>query len=81
MAFFLNMKTNKNKSKAAQASKSAMNDNVRFNLLDEDGKVFESGGMPAELYDRACLAAEDQGTTVTALFQSAIEKAADKLPA
>jgi hypothetical protein len=54
---------------------------VPFNLLDEDGNVFERGQMPPELYDRACRAAEDQGTTVTALFESAIKKAAEALPA
>jgi hypothetical protein len=71
MAFFLNMKT----------SKTPMNDNIRFDLLDEDGQIIERGQMPAELYDRACRAAQDQGTTVTALFESAIKKAAEALPA
>ena len=54
---------------------------VPFNLIDEDGKVFERGEMPPELYDRACRAAEDQGVTVTALFESAIKKATEKLTA
>ena len=54
---------------------------VPFNLIDEDGKVFERGEMPAELYDRAYRAAEAQGVTVTALFESAIKKAAEKLTA
>lgn len=54
---------------------------VPFNLIDEDGKVFERGEMPPELYDRACRAAEDQGVTVTALFENAIKKAAEKLTA
>ena len=71
MTFFVKMKT----------IKTQMNDNIPFNLIDEDGKVFERGEMPPELYDRACRAAEDQGTTVTALFESAIKKAAEKLTA
>jgi hypothetical protein len=54
---------------------------VPFNLLDEDGQIIERGQMPPELYDRACRAAEDQGTTVAALFESAIKKAAEALPA
>ena len=54
---------------------------VPFNLLDEDGQIFESGELPPDLYDSACRAAESQGTTVTALFESAIKKAAEKLTA
>jgi hypothetical protein len=132
MAFFLNMKTNKNKSTYAQLIKMAkfecitvwlgtdleplhaeaekggttptnlarilIRDGlaklasgeykitspampVTFNLIDENGNVFERGEMPSKLYDQACEAAEAQGVTVTALFQSAIEKAAEKLTA
>ena len=58
-----------------------MNDNIRFNLLDEDGQILERGEMPPELYARACRAAESQGVTVTALFENAIKKAAEKLTA
>jgi|GEM_PF-6366934 len=54
---------------------------VPFNLIDEDGKVFERGEMPAELYDRAYRAAEDQGVSIEALFYSAIKSAAEALPA
>lgn len=62
-------------------TKTPMNDNIPFNLLDEDGQIFERGEMPPELYDRACRAAEDQGVTVTTLFEDAITKAAEKLTA
>ena len=62
-------------------NKIQMNDNIPFNLLDEDGQIFERGEMPAELYDRACRAAESKGTSVTALFENAIKKAAEKLTA
>ena len=54
---------------------------VPFKLIDEKGKVFERGEMPAELYDRAYRAAEDQGVSIEALFYSAIKSAAEKLPA
>jgi len=64
-----------------KTSKTPMNDNIRFDLLDEDGQIIERGQMPAELYDRACRAAEHQGTTVTALFQTVINSAAEKLTA
>jgi hypothetical protein len=54
---------------------------VPFNLIDEKGKVFERGEMPAELYDRAYRAAEDQGVSIETLFYSAIKSAAEKLTA
>jgi hypothetical protein len=75
------MKNIKTTTKAAQASKSAMNDSIRFTLSDENGNIFERGQMPPELYDRACRAAEEKGVTVAALFESAIKKAAEALPA